>query len=109
MGGSLPAEIEAPDNALRHYASFKDETRPQDGMSYGGMVESGGWVQDFTYLWFQGSWHYLAVVLNLKTRQVVGWRLGLRHSSVLTYEALLDALSKHAAPTTCTVIKARST
>ncbi len=31
--------------------------------------------------------------------RVVGWRLGLRHSSVLTYEALLDALSKHPAPT----------
>ncbi len=42
--------------------------------------------------------HYLAVVLDLKTRQVVGWKLGLRHSSELTHEALLDALSKHPAP-----------
>ena len=42
--------------------------------------------------------HYLAVVLDLKTRQVVGWRLGLRHSSELTHEALLDALSKHSSP-----------
>ncbi len=99
LGGSVAAEIDAPDNALQQYANFKDETRPQAGMSYAGMVESGGWVQDFTYLWFQGVWHYLAVVLDLKTRQVVGWRLGLRHSSELTYSALLDALSKHPVPT----------
>ena len=42
--------------------------------------------------------HYLAIVMDLKTRQVVGWRLGLRHSSELTHEALLDALSKHPSP-----------
>lgn len=99
LGSSAPAEIAAPDNALKAFANFKDEARPQDGMDYAGMVESGGWVQDFTYLWFQGCWHYLAVVLDLKTRQVMGWRLGLRHSSELTYAALLDALSKHPAPT----------
>jgi transposase InsO family protein len=93
------AEIAAPPNLLHRYACFKDESRPQDGMNYGGMVDSGGWVQDFTYLWFERSMHYLAVVLDLKTRQVVGWRLGLRHSSELTHEALLDALSKHPTPT----------
>lgn len=93
------AEITAPPNILHRYARFKDETRPQDGMFYAGMVDSGGWVQDFTYLWFERSMHYLAVVLDLKTRQVVGWRLGLRHSSELTHEALLDALSKHQPPT----------
>lgn len=62
------------------------------------MVLAEAWVQDFTYLWFQRSWHYLAVVISLKTREVVGWRLGLRHSSELTHEALLDALSKHPSP-----------
>lgn len=92
-------EVAAPPNALQRYAVLKDESRPQDGMNYSGMVESGGWVQDFTYLWFDRSHHYLAVVLDLKTRQIVGWRLGTNHSSELTYSALLDALSKHPAPT----------
>jgi putative transposase len=91
-------EVAAPPNALHRYAVFKNESRPQDGMNYSGMVESGGWVQDFTYLWFDRSMHYLAVVLDLKTRQVVGWRLGTNHSSELTYSALLDALSKHYPP-----------
>jgi len=91
-------EIAAPPNALRQYAVFRDEARPQAGMDYAGMTESGGWVQDFTYLWFNRSWHYLALVVNLKTRQVLGWKLGMSHSSELTYAALLDALSKYPAP-----------
>jgi putative transposase len=92
------AEIVAPLNILQRYAKFRNELRPQDGMDYADMVDAHAWVQDFTYLWFSNHMHYLAVVLDLKTRQVVGWRLGLRHSSELTHEALLDALSKHQSP-----------
>jgi transposase InsO family protein len=91
-------EIAAPLNILQRYAKFRNELRPQDGMNYADMVNAHAWVQDFTYLWFSNHMHYLAVVLDLKTRQVVGWRLGLRHSSELTHEALLDALSKHPSP-----------
>jgi putative transposase len=98
-GRSLPAESLAAPNALRRFAAFRDELRPQADQTYAGMVESGGWVQDFTYLWFQGCWHYLAVVLDLKTRRVLGWKLGLRHTSQLTHAALLEALSKHTPPT----------
>jgi transposase InsO family protein len=76
-------EIPAPDNALKNFADY---------------TASGAWVQDFTYLYFQGVWLYLAVVLDLRTRQVVGWQLGTRHSSELTFAALLNALSKHPAP-----------
>lgn len=96
--GAKP-EVTAPPNALKQYAVFKDEHRPQDGMDYSGMTESGGWVQDFTYLWFERSWHYVALVVNLKTRQILGWKLGLNHTSELTFAALLDALSKYPAPT----------
>ena len=92
------AEIAAPPNILHRYAAFKNENRPQDGMSYAAMVTAEAWAQDFTYLWFEQSFCYLAVVLSLKTRQVVGWRLGTSHSSELTYAALLDALSKHHPP-----------
>ena len=98
-GSSGRAEIAAAPNALKRFADYRDQARPQAGQTYAGMVDSGGWVQDFTYLWFQRSWHYLAVVLDLKTRQVVGWRLGLRHSSELTLAALTDALAKHTSPT----------
>lgn len=95
--GSKP-EIPAPANALAAYVTFKDETKPQAGMDYSGMTRSGAWVQDFTYLKFHGSWYYLAGVLDLQTRQIVGWRLGVKHSAELTHAAILDALSKHAPP-----------
>jgi putative transposase len=95
--GSKP-EITAPPNALHAYAVFKNEARPQDGMDYASMVTAEAWVQDFTYLKFEQSFCYLAVVLSLEARQVVGWRLGTNHSSELTYAALLDALSKHYPP-----------
>jgi transposase InsO family protein len=98
-GNSAPAEIAAAPNALKRFAVFRDEAKPQAGFSYAGMVHSGAWVQDFTHLKFQGEEHYLAVVLDLRTRQVVGWRLGTRHSSELTLAAVLDALSKHPSPT----------
>ena len=92
------AEVAAPPNILHRYAVFKNDDRPQDGMSYKDMVNAEAWAQDFTYLWFEQSFCYLAVVLSLKTRQVVGWRLGTNHTSELTYAALLDALSKHSSP-----------
>lgn len=92
------AEIAAPPNILQRYATLRNQARPQDGMDYAGMVDAAAWAQDFTHLKFGGEEHYLAVVLDLKTRQVVGWRLGTRHSSELTLAAMLDALSKHAAP-----------
>jgi transposase InsO family protein len=94
-----PAEIAAAPNALKAFAVFRDKAKPQAGQSYAGMVHSGAWVQDFTHLRFMGEEHYLAVVLDLRTRQVVGWRLGTRHRSELTLAAVLDALSKHPAPT----------
>lgn len=91
-------EIVAPANALAAYATFKDDTKPQAGMDYSAMTRSGAWVQDFTYIKFHGSWYYLAGVLDLRTRQIVGWRLGSSHSSELTYAAVLNALSKHEPP-----------
>ncbi len=31
------------------------------------------WCGDITYVWAQGRWHYLAAVLDLHTRRVIGW------------------------------------
>ena len=92
------AEISAPQNILHRYAQFKNELRPQDGMNYSAMVNAEAWVQDFTHVFFQQRHLYLAVVMSLKTREIVGWRLGLRHTSELTHEALTDALSRHTSP-----------
>lgn len=98
-GKKVPSEVSAPVNALKPYADFKDKNRPQDGQTYARMVEARAWVQDFTHIWFQGMWVYLATVLDLKTRRIVGWSVGLRHDTELVHRAVLDALSKYDPPT----------
>ena len=56
------------------------------------------WAEDFTYLWFQGKWYYLATVIDLYSRQAVGWALSAHHDTDLVEAALLDALGCHAPP-----------
>ena len=95
---SPAAETAVPANALKPYADFKNPDRPQDGQHYSRMVNSGAWVQDFTHIWFMGMWVYVATVLDLRTRLIVGWSIGLRHDQALVHTAILDALSKHSPP-----------
>lgn len=61
-------------------------------------TQGEAWVQDFTYMWFCGRWYYLAVIVELEHRRVVGWALGGRHTSGLILQALKRALTKHPAP-----------
>ena len=56
------------------------------------------WAEDFTYLWFQGRFYYLATVIDLYSRQIVGWALGRRHDTSLMTAALMDAVSRHPTP-----------
>jgi putative transposase len=46
------------------------------------------WVGDITYVWTREGWLYLAVVLDLFSRMVVGWSLGDR----ITRRLVMDAL-----------------
>lgn len=50
------------------------------------------WVKDFTYLWFRSRFVYLATVMDIFTRLVVGWSLLTSHSVALVKSALIDAL-----------------
>ena len=92
-------EITAPDNYLHAYAKFKDNSRPQDGMIYTPMTEeANAWVQDFTYLRIRSGLYYLALVMDLATRELLSWKLGTNHSSQLTHIALIQALSSNPKP-----------
>jgi transposase InsO family protein len=46
------------------------------------------WVGDITYIPTGESWLYLAVLLDLASRRVVGWALGTRLTQELTLSAL---------------------
>ncbi len=51
-----------------------------------------GWVQDITYVWTSEGWLYLAVVIDLYSRKVVGWSMGSRMKAKLVCDALTMAL-----------------
>jgi putative transposase len=50
------------------------------------------WVTDITYLLTAEGWVYLAVVLDLFSRKVVGWSLGRSLETMLVAEALRQAI-----------------
>lgn len=52
------------------------------------------WVADITYIWTREGWLYLAVVLDLFSRAVVGWAMGERITRQLVCAALTMALSR---------------
>ena len=47
------------------------------------------WCGDVTYIWTGKCWSYLAVLLDLCARQVVGWAVSNSTDSVLTAKALM--------------------
>jgi putative transposase len=50
------------------------------------------WAGDVTYVWTTEGWLYLAVVLDLYSRRVVGWAMGTRLTVELAEHALIMAL-----------------
>jgi transposase InsO family protein len=56
------------------------------------------WAADFTYLWYQGKFLYVATVIDLYTRKIVGWTAMRSHSTPLVLQALFMALSSHPRP-----------
>ncbi|CAM5276613.1 Putative transposase InsK for insertion sequence element IS150 [Alcaligenes phenolicus] len=52
------------------------------------------WVTDITYIRTHEGWLYLAVVVDLFSRHVVGWSMGGRIDSRLVLDALLMALRR---------------
>lgn len=62
----------------------------------GATIDAPGqaWVADITYIGLPGGFAYLACVLDVFLRKVVGRAMSLRPDAKLTLDALSDALSK---------------
>ena len=52
------------------------------------------WVGDITYVWTAEGWIYLAVVLDLFSRKVVGWAISSRIKQDLVIEAMRMAMGR---------------
>lgn len=93
-------EIPAPDNILRSYWLFRNEENPRKGYTFVNltMPDARVWVQDFTYISWHGKMYYLAAILNVATRKVMGWAFSRSHDADMVCDALFDALMRNTAP-----------
>lgn len=51
------------------------------------------WTADITYIWTSAGWLYLAVILDLFSRRIVGWSMGTSLERSLVLSALSMALT----------------
>jgi len=56
------------------------------------------WVTDFTYIKFHGKFIYLATVIDLFTREVVGFSVSRFHNRFLVMSAVLNAFENYQSP-----------
>ena len=62
-------------------------------------VPNRRWVADFTYVWAGEGWLFVAVVLDLFSRRVVGWSMRATMTAELVVDALLMAIWRRGWPT----------
>jgi putative transposase len=56
------------------------------------------WIADFTCIWTAEGWLYVAAVLDLFSRRVVGWSMSARMTSQLVSDALTMAIWRRSKP-----------
>ncbi len=59
------------------------------------------WVSDITYIATLEGWLYLAVILDLYSRQIVGWAMSDRLTSGFVVKALYQAIGRRRPPAGC--------
>ena len=57
------------------------------------------WVADFTYIWTAEGWLYVAAVIDLFSRRVVGWSMSPSMTAQLVTDALVMAIWRRGRPT----------
>ena len=56
------------------------------------------WVADFTHIWTAEGWLYVATVMDLYSRRVVGWSMQSSMTSQLVIDALMMAIWRRGKP-----------
>jgi len=65
---------------------------------FGAPAPNQKWVADFTYIWTAEGWLYVAAVIDLFSRRVVGWSMKAEMTSQLVTDALMMALWRRGRP-----------
>ena len=77
-GGHALTKLNVADNVLRR--DFSVDRANQK------------WVTDITYVWVKNKWLYLATVMDLSSRKIVGWSLDTSMTESLITEAMQMAI-----------------
>ena len=56
------------------------------------------WIADFTSIWTAEGWLYVAAVIDLFSRRVVGWSMKAEMTSQLVTDALIMAICRRGKP-----------
>jgi putative transposase len=56
------------------------------------------WIADFTYIWTAEGWLYVAAVIDLFSRRVVGWSMKAEMTAQLVADALVMAIWRRGRP-----------
>lgn len=56
------------------------------------------WIADFTYIWTAEGWLYVAAVIDLFSRRVVGWSMNAAMTTQLVADALVMAIWRRGKP-----------
>jgi putative transposase len=56
------------------------------------------WIADFTYIWTAEGWLYVAAVIDLFSRRVVGWSMKAEMTAGLVTDALVMAIWRRGRP-----------
>ena len=56
------------------------------------------WIADFTYIWTAEGWLYVAAVIDLFSRRVVGWSMKAEMTAQLVADALMMAIWRRGKP-----------
>ena len=65
------------------------------------------WAGDISYIWTREGWLYLAVILDLHSRRVIGWAVSNRIKRDLAIQALEMAIVFRAPPKGCIPLAGR--
>jgi len=52
------------------------------------------WTSDFTYIKFQGEFIYLATIIDVYTREIIGWNISTVHDTALVLGAVKHAIER---------------
>lgn len=89
---------------FRHQKDAESETVPAENIlnrDFTAECPNQKWAGDITYLWTTKGWHYLAIVMDLYNREIIGWAFGDSMESSLVCDAFFMAVCLRKPPKKC--------